>query len=254
MSRSAVALTHTCVVGFSLRFFTSVLLFGSYPPPPLYSSTDDPAAAFAALTTACLGALFAAPTTLDSPTFPVGPGPAAADDAHPSIREARPSKPSRRAGLSAIAKRQQKKEKQHRIRLEEWAGKGAVAPFVARLVAAKALAQLTREADHCVRSNAAPRRASAGEQPRRGTRANDVDRFGRGSETVMATPRESVLTEAAQRAGSAWAWERELAFLLVESCAGQGDERARDRSLPSRWELRCLVFRSQEIVALEVGR
>lgn len=43
---------------------------------------------------------------------------------------------------------------------------------------------------------------------------------------VGETARELLMSTVATRAGSGWAWERELAFLLMEACCaggGRGD-------------------------------
>lgn len=50
------------------------------------------------------------------------------------------------------------------------------------------------------------------------------------------TARELVMSEVARRAGSKWAWERELSFLLIEACCGAGAGEGRHERDNCGWE------------------
>lgn len=98
-------------------------------------------------------------------------------------------------------------------------------------MAVEALSELMHVVDYHWTSSA----AESGALPH----AHGAD--GRGN-TAMVTARELILKEAARRAGSPWAWERELAFLIVEAFAKRvGHKGADDRSLSLRYD-RVLVF------------
>lgn len=113
--------------------------------------------------------------------------------------------------------------------MEEWAGKGAAAPFLARLMAVEALSELMHVVDYHRPTSAAESGAP--------TLAHGDDGVVRKDKTATVTSRELILKETARRAGSPWAWERELAFLIVEAFAGRvGHKREDDRSLSSRYD------------------
>lgn len=179
--------------------------------------------ASATIATACLRALFAPPTIPDPYTGPShnAPGPAAAADTCLPSNEAR-SKRARRSESPAVAKQHLKDEDLG----EEWTGKGATAPFLGRLMAVEALSELMHVVDYHRTSSA----AESGAPPH----AHGAD--GRDN-TAMVTARELILKEAARRAGSPWAWEREIAFLIVEAFAKRvGHKRADDRPPSLRYD------------------
>lgn len=117
--------------------------------------------------------------------------------------------------------------KQQDGEVQTWEGRGASATFSAKLVAAEALSGLVR-----VGAESAPRGAAAavitapGETggSRRGRRSGGESGAsagkGAGGEAALLA-HEVVMSEAARRAGSGWAWERELAFVLMEACGGR---------------------------------
>ena len=129
-------------------------------------------------------------------------------------------------------------------------GAGVSATFVGRLSAANALGELAR-ADAAARgtlcdvgtavaaaaaatATATATAAKTGSQRRRNPsgRQAPLASAGRcgsaGGDKTLAgntTARELIMSAVADRAGSGWAWERELAFLLMDACCARGDER-----------------------------
>lgn len=86
-------------------------------------------------------------------------------------------------------------------------------PFPARVAAAEAVGGLVRVAPRADDASAPTEGVGPQRRGRRGARPR--------RETASGV-RELVVAEAGRRARSGWAWERELAFLLMESCAPEG--------------------------------
>ena len=137
------------------------------------------------------------------------------------------------------------------------AGAGVSAAFLGRLAAAEALAELARAAAAvsgtlcdvgtvaatATTTTTAPA-AKTGSRRRRGSSSSSSSINGKQSSLASAgghgsagsgktpgvtTPRELVVSAVAERAGSGWAWERELAFLLMDACcAGGGDRKGEE--------------------------
>ena len=136
------------------------------------------------------------------------------------------------------------------------AGAGVSAAFLGRLAAAEALAELARAAAAvsgtlcdvgtvaatAATTTTAPA-AKTGSRRRRGSSSSSSingkqsslasagghGSAGSGKTPGVTTPRELVVSAVAERAGSGWAWERELAFLLMDACcAGGGDRKGEE--------------------------
>jgi len=153
------------------------------------------------------------------------------------------------ASATAPGKLQQQQQQQRRIEASEEegvpkcsaGGAGMSATYSARLAAAEALAKLARSSaagvhDSSGANTTAPCVVKSGTRKRRDGSSSStcssrqtppVTAGGRGSasggETVIAeTARDLVMSAVTERAGSGWAWERELAFLLMACCVESG--------------------------------
>lgn len=126
-------------------------------------------------------------------------------------------------------------------------GTGVSATFFGRLAAAEALAELAR-ADAAVRGTlcgivvgtaataaAAPPAVKTGSRRHRDTSSSNGKHAPRATagrhgsagsdEAPATTAREVVMSTVAERSNSGWAWERELAFLLMGACYGGSGDR-----------------------------
>lgn len=131
------------------------------------------------------------------------------------------------------------------------AGAGVSATFFGRLAAVDALAELARAAAvvrgtlcdvgtvaataPAAKSGSRRRRDTSSTSSGNGNKHGPLAAAGRqggagsGRTAAVATPRELVMSAVSERAGSGWAWERELAFLLMDACcAGIGDRESEE--------------------------
>lgn len=241
-------------------------------------SADDKHALYTTVATACLFILFTPPVdqTLPPSSKPVGASSttASAGKIDRSASSCPPPKRARRrryavsSDAAAGAKSQQKEQQQdsggegeeEKVEDGRWEGVGASASYLGRLAAAEALAELvtaSAAAGPPVSSEAAASLAATAEKYRRTRNASGRSHGKRSRRSVacggddgdsatararmLDTPREVIMAESARRARSVWAWERELGFLLIESCAagrageGNGDEDG-SATGASRWE------------------
>lgn len=128
-------------------------------------------------------------------------------------------------------------------------GAGVSATFLGRLAAAEALAELARAAavvrgTWCDAGTVTGTAAATAPAAKTGSRRHNgkqaplatAGRHGSAGSVktaaVITTTLELVMSAVAERAGSGWAWERELALLLMDACCagrrdGEGEERER---------------------------
>ncbi|CAM9115468.1 unnamed protein product [Laminaria digitata] len=215
-----VALANAC-----LRVFFT-------PVSPLSVALEAPAAAAAAAGAAVTAGTGPAPPPPSSKTDRARKR--ARGDTAPTLANASAASADADVDAAAVPPSPEQQQQQQHGEVQAWQGRGASATFSARLAAAEALSELVRAGAESAPRGAAAAAAVAvtapggkgtgGSRRRRTSRSSgeagaSVKRDAGGNKVALLA-HKVVVSEAARRAGSGWAWERELAFLLMEACAG----------------------------------